>query len=220
MVFHPRLSANGDENDNGNTYTFGALEVDSSTDAKLKQRKRNRLKLFYFAILFIVAIILIISLSLVYTIGQNSNNESSLPNTITGNITVFYAASLQNLMSSVINPDFTISYDVAVVGISAASGALSTRLKGGAQADVFISADSAIDDDLLKYYVSGSSKPVLSWYTFWASTRIGLAYSTKSTFVSTFEAIAKGSIPWYLGLDKDLMKIGRTDPNLDPKGMQ
>ena len=52
-------------------------------------------------------------------------------------------------------------------------------------------------------------------------TRLGIAYSHKSAFTALFQGVENGTVPWYEALNVTKypeMRIGRTDPNTDPKG--
>lgn len=158
--------------------------------------------------------------------------SDSLPDTVN----LLYAGSLVDLMQRYIGPSLLKQYYLQVSqapihfnhesdaclckinGTSAGSGALATSLKKGAYADVFISADAAINIDLMNSTIIGTSLAPATWYIPFSSTRLGLAYSLKSPFLDTFKSIQNGEIPWYVALDKSYMKIGRTDPNSDPKG--
>lgn len=133
-------------------------------------------------------------------------------------ITVYHAASLNNIMALWINPGYTSKYNISVKTVSDTSGNLAKKLKTGVVADVFISADGKISAALMVAMLPNSTKPVVEWYTYWASTRLGIAYNTKSRFAPLFATIANGSVPWYKVLNPATMNLGRTDPDTDPKG--
>jgi molybdate/tungstate transport system substrate-binding protein len=107
-----------------------------------------------------------------------------------------------------VNPGFERKYNIHVIGVPAASGIVAAKLASGIPADVFISASTSYD----------TPANMISWYTYWARTPLGIAYNVNSRYADRLNAIANGSVPWYLGLDQSMMKIGRTDPNTDPKG--
>ena len=231
----------------GNTYKFGVLDEEqesaerhpdvavnsSSPQQPLPQSPRTngailgiRRTYFLFGVMTaLVGIALVVSLCVALLVNWSSPSSRTLspalPSTVKGNVTVYYAASLQNLMTSFINPDFTLSYGYQVTPVSAASGTLTTRLQQGAAADVFISAAISYDTTLLASKVPGRpSTSVLSWYATFARSRLGIAYNINSPFRATLDAVASGALPWYTALDTTQfnMKIGRTDPNIDPKG--
>ena len=47
---------------------------------------------------------------------------------------------------------------------------------------------------------------------------VGIAYSLSSLFASVFQQVESGELLWYEALNSTTMKIGRTSPDLDPKG--
>lgn len=213
------------EHDERGSYTFGNMEVDVEGQGKegLLQRQKYTVKCFLTgtAVMITIVIALVIALSVAYAVYI----KGVVPRASTGkipfysNVTVYYASSLNDIMIETINPSFEAKYNIRVNAVSDSSGNLAKALKLGKAADVFISADSKISATLLAPVVlPGTTIPVISWYTFWASTNLGIGYNINSTYVSTFEKIANGSLPWYEGLNQATMKIGRTDPDSDPKG--
>jgi molybdate/tungstate transport system substrate-binding protein len=140
--------------------------------------------------------------------GQGRDWQNNVSPNFIGNVIVFYDGSLDNLLSLHVNPGFQRMYNIQVIEVPAASGDLAANLASGSPADVFISASTSYDTPASN----------ISWYTYWAKTQLGIGYNTKSRYATRLNAIANDSVPWYLGLDKTTMKIGRTDPNTDPKG--
>ena len=205
--------------DESNTYSFGQVEFERGGD---KDEVKCNLKfvLILTAVVTALIVALSVALSIAYTVYQKNRPSSTtiMTRTFDSNVTVYYAASLNDIMSRVINPEFQTNYNIRVKTVSDASGNLAKFLKAGALADVFISADSRISAALLPVLLPSKSVPIISWYTLWASTSLGIGYNKQSQFAPIFESIANGSIPWYKGLNPDTMKIGRTDPDLDPKG--
>ena len=213
-----------------NVYVFGALEVDANpSPAQRTQRGLRRTYFLLGALTAAIGVALIISLSVAYAVNWTKPSSSTssrglVPQQMKGNVTVYYAASLNDLMSRFINLDFTISYGYRVKSLSAASGVISAKLQAGAAADVFISAAVSNDLTLLASTLPASAGQkqgkVITWYATFAKTRLGIGYNINSPFRSTFEAILGGALPWYEALDttKYHLKLGRTDPNLDPKG--
>jgi ABC-type molybdate transport system substrate-binding protein len=207
-----------------NEYTFGTLQFEQSEEEIVQEEKRRQFRtrclVIWTSIVIACIVLIVIVLSVLYS--ENFNRGASKTMTpsrvLDGNVTVYYAASLQDVMTRLINPEFTSISNVGVIGVPGPSGALASALKTGITADVFISADSAISASLLPILLPSSKSTILSWYTLWADTQLGIGYNINSKFNQTFEAIANGSLPWYEGLDQTMMKIGRTDPDLDPKG--
>jgi molybdate/tungstate transport system substrate-binding protein len=207
----------------GNSYTFGHFEL---TDEQERLRKSSYSLRFRILATLSIAGVALLAMTLTFAIlyfKKTVDSKTVTPSmVVTSNITVYYAASLQDVMTRLINPNFTAQSSIGVKTVSGASGVLAKLLKGGAVADVFISADKKITSSLFDpVFLPNSTIPVLRWYTFWATTRLGIAYNTESPFVDTFEKIANGTIMWYKALDPNAgMRIGRTDPNLDPKGTE
>lgn len=59
------------------------------------------------------------------------------------------------------------------------------------------------------------------WFVQYASTQIVVAYNPKSKYASQFKAIASGKEPLanlFTLLQTSGLKLGRTDPNIDPQG--
>lgn len=207
---------------NGNTYTFGHFEVDDARETLKKPSSSARFRILATssAIAGVVLLVIALTFAILY-FNRTDQSKAAIPsNLITSNITVYYAASLQDVMTRLINPNFTAQTSIGVKTVSGASGVLAKLLKGGAAADVFISADKKITSSLIaSAQLTDSTTPVLRWYTFWATTRLGIAYNTESPLVGTFEKIANGTLKWYNALDPTVgMRIGRTDPDTDPKG--
>ena len=223
-------------------YRFGTVVADHDVEAEppthpgsltmtltvpLRAQGIRHMYFLFGVITAVIAIALLVSLLVTYlafkntvtSSGSSSASRPAIANSL-GNVTVYYAASLNDLMTRIINPDFSAKYAYSVLSTSAASGVLTTSLKAGAAADVFISAASSYDTTLLSSPLPSGGKPVIRWYASFAKSRLGIGYSIQSPFRSVFEAIASGALPWYEGLDttKYSMKIGRTDPNIDPKG--
>lgn len=198
-------------------YEFNPPEVE-----QVKSEYQNRIRLYrlFIAGTVISMIIILISLVVVYVFHTTSNSKGNVNtnDAFTGNITVLFAASLKDVMNRLIIPDFQSSYFIRVNALYDTSGNLATDLQGGMKADIFMSADSSYNVALMKSSVKGSKQFISSWYTYWTRSRLGIAFSTKSPFVNEFRCILNGSKNWFDVLDHSIMKIGRTDPNTDPKG--
>ncbi len=132
----------------------------------------------------------------------------------TADVVVAYAGSLVTLMERSLGPAFSAASGDAFEGRAKGSTALANLIAGGLLSpDVFVSADAASAKSLL-----GGAKPAARWYATWASTRVEIAYSPKSTFAADFDAAAKGKLAWYELLQRPGVRIARTDPAQDPKG--
>jgi ABC-type molybdate transport system substrate-binding protein len=206
-------------------YVYGVIDAAGDNDdvqhAVGQPRKSN---VICIALLSVTALLLsaaVIALSLIFAdYTKRHNSRTSLNTTpLSGNITVYYAASLKSIMQEVINPKYTSTYNIGVKTVADASGKLANSLKAGEIADIIITADGKISDSLLKATLPGTTRTVTTWYTNWASTELGIGYNTESTYADQFNSISNGSMPWYQVLDPATMRIGRTDPDLDPKGL-
>jgi molybdate/tungstate transport system substrate-binding protein len=80
--------------------------------------------------------------------------------------------------------------------------------------DIFISADPAVNTTLMGPH-NGN---YVSWYAPFARTSIAIAYNPRSRFAPDLAAAASGSKPWYQVLQEPGLRLGRTDPLLDPRG--
>jgi molybdate/tungstate transport system substrate-binding protein len=80
--------------------------------------------------------------------------------------------------------------------------------------DVFISADAAVNDKVLMK----PEKNLTDWYVTFASSAMVLGYNPNSKLKGLFEQVQAGKLPWYEALKTPGLKLGRTDPNPDPKG--
>ena len=130
--------------------------------------------------------------------------------TIGGAVTVFYAGSLVHLMDSGIGPAFDTADRGQFRGYSGGSFQLvyeiRERLRKG---DVFISADSRANEDLMGP-VNGD---LVTWYVTFAQSPLVIGYNPASRFADDLKAK-----PWYEVLQEPGIRIGRTDPKVDPKG--
>jgi molybdate/tungstate transport system substrate-binding protein len=133
----------------------------------------------------------------------------------TGNVNVAYASSLQFLNEKIVSPAFTAAQGYKFVGHGGASGDLETDIAGGELSpNVFESVGGDNITPLQPKYTK--------WYVQYAGTSIVVAYNPKSKYASEFKAIADGSKPvcslFSSTLQTPGLKLGRTDPNVDPQG--
>ncbi len=133
-----------------------------------------------------------------------------------GTVSVLYAGSLVNLMEKKISPAFTQATGYPFQGEGKGSSALANEIKGHLRTpDIFISASAAVDKSLM----GSSNGNYVSWYATFTRTELVIGYSPQSKFASDFQAAANGTKSWYSVLEEPGMRIGRTDPALDPKGI-
>jgi molybdate/tungstate transport system substrate-binding protein len=125
-------------------------------------------------------------------------------------VNVLYAGSLVNLMEHSLGPAFEKATGQQFRGYSGGSRLLANQIKGRLRAaDVFVSANPALNVDLMGQ-ANGNR---LAWYVTFAESPLVIGCSRGSRFAAQFN-----SRPWYQVLAQPGIRIGRTDPNLDPKG--
>jgi molybdate/tungstate transport system substrate-binding protein len=127
---------------------------------------------------------------------------------------VAYAASLSFLNAKVANPAFTAADGYTVTGRAGASGDLEAEIASGEiSPNVFESVGGDNITPLAPKYTK--------WYVQYAGTSMVLAYNPKSKYASQFKAIADGTKPLsalFTLLQTPGLKLGRTNPNVDPQG--
>jgi molybdate/tungstate transport system substrate-binding protein len=127
-----------------------------------------------------------------------------------GSVTVLYAGSLVSAMEQAIGPAFTKQTGIGFQGHAGGSKGLAAQIKAGSlHGDVFISADPRVNADL----TGSENGDRVGWYIAFAQSPLVLGFSRSSRFAPDWK-----KMPWYEVLMKPGIKIGRTDPNLDPKG--
>lgn len=132
----------------------------------------------------------------------------------TGAVSVAYAGSLVAVMEGPIAASLLAREHIAFSGEGKGSKALAALIGAGLRnPDVFISADPKLLEALRT-----QDAPRIAEYTVFGSARMVLGYSDRSPYRSAFEAAAKSITPILAVLRNPSIKIGRTDPQLDPKG--
>lgn len=127
-----------------------------------------------------------------------------------GAVSVLYAGSLVNLMEHGIGPAFDKASGDQFQGYPGGSQLLANQIKGKLRrGDVFISANPAVNNSLMGPANGGW----VSWYVSFAESPLVLGYNSTSRFAADLK-----SKPWYRVLMEPGIRIGRTDPKLDPKG--
>ena len=131
-------------------------------------------------------------------------------------VNVAYAGSLVTVMERSIAPEFIRSCSCSYYGEGRGSKALLHLILGGVRhPDVFISADPPL---MLQLLHPRSSRPLIRWYAIFARSRLVLGYSRRSSFATLLLRAARGRISVAQLLKTPHLRIGRTDPQLDPKG--
>jgi molybdate/tungstate transport system substrate-binding protein len=133
-----------------------------------------------------------------------------------GTVSVAYAGSLVNLMEHRLGPGFSQATGYGYEGRGAGSTALANQIKSRLIApDVFISASMAA----YKPLQGAANGDIVSWYITFAGNSMVIGYNPKSPYAARLTAAAKGAAPWYQILETPGLRLGRTDPKLDPKGV-
>src|ERR1039457_2156168 len=142
-----------------------------------------------------------------------ASSGSSAP-AASGTVSIAYASSLEYLTANVTDPAFKAAEGYSFTGRAGASGDLETDIASG-----------EISPNVFER-VGGDNIPPLepkytNWYIPYAGTSMVIAYNPKSKYASQFKAFADGSKPLsglFTLLETPGLKLGRTDPNIDPQG--
>jgi molybdate/tungstate transport system substrate-binding protein len=128
-----------------------------------------------------------------------------------GAVAVSYAGSLTNLIEATLAPAFRRASGYSLEGFGGGSGEDAQQIKARVRRlDVFVSASAQADRQLQG---AGDGNWV-SWYATFARTPLLLAYDPSGRFG---RELARGT-PWYDVIAQPGIRVGRTDPQLDPKG--
>jgi molybdate/tungstate transport system substrate-binding protein len=127
-----------------------------------------------------------------------------------GDVNVLYAGSLVNLMEHDVGPAFDKATGNQFQGFAGGSVGLANQIKGKLRrGDVFISANPTVNSALM----GATNGDWVKWYVAFAQSPLVIGYNASSKFAADFK-----TKPWYQVLMEPGIKIGRTDPKLDPKG--
>jgi molybdate/tungstate transport system substrate-binding protein len=146
----------------------------------------------------------------------SSSSSSSTPAKakVTGTVNVAAASSLSYLSEKVISPSFTKAEGYKYTGTYNASGDLESDIASGEiSPNVF---ESVGGDNIMPL-----EPKYTKWYVQYAGNSMVLAYNPNSKYASQFKAFADGSKPLsglFTLLQTPGLKLGRTDPNIDPQG--
>lgn len=142
--------------------------------------------------------------------GASPSHSSSGSKPAGGKVNVLNAGSLENAVEGDLGKKFAKATPYDFSGYSSGSSTLANQIKGKVrQGDVFISADPAVNKDLR----GKKNGDWVSWWATFAKSPLVIGYNPKSKFADELK-----SKPWYEVLSQPGIRIGRTDPKLDPKG--
>lgn len=123
-----------------------------------------------------------------------------------GTVSVMYAGSLIRVMEGPLAASFHAHTGLQFSGEAKGSKAIAQLIRAGLRTpDVFVSADPKLIDGIAPYVIFGSARMVI-------------AYSEKSPRHALFEEAALGRRSILDVLADPSVRVGRTDPQLDPKG--
>lgn len=125
-------------------------------------------------------------------------------------VNVLYAGSLVNLMERSVGPAFEKETGLHFKGYAAGSNKIANEIKGGLRrGDVFISASPKVNNSLM----GDANGKHVTWYVKFAESPLLIGYNPKSRFANDFR-----TKQWNQVLLEPGLRLGRTDPKLDPKG--
>jgi molybdate/tungstate transport system substrate-binding protein len=129
-------------------------------------------------------------------------------------VDVLYAGSLVTPMEGPIAAELARDENIHFVGEGRGSKALANLIASGLRnADVFISADSSITDDLIARGLA------LPGTTFGGASMV-LGWADASPQKALFAKVAAGQESVVAALQTPGLRIARTDPAVDPKGVR
>lgn len=125
---------------------------------------------------------------------------------------VAYAGSMGVVMDTAAGPAFANAHHATYQGIGQGSYALARLLAAHQlQADVFVTITPGPMQVLKQAGLVTRAVPV-------ASTQMVVIYSPRSHFAADFAAASRGEKKWYHVLGEKGLRLGRTDPAVDPQG--
>jgi molybdate/tungstate transport system substrate-binding protein len=125
-------------------------------------------------------------------------------------VNVLYAGSLVNLMERDVGPAFEKETGLQFRGYAAGSNKIANEIKGNLRrGDVFISASPKVNTSL----TGAANGNHVSWYVTFAESPLLIGYNPQSRFAADFKTKR-----WDEVLQQPGIRVGRTDPKLDPKG--
>ncbi len=125
-------------------------------------------------------------------------------------VNVLYAGSLVNLMERSVGPAFEKETGLHFQGYAAGSNKIANEIKGKLRrGDVFISASPKVNASLM----GAANGDHVTWYVGFAESPLMIGYNPRSKFAAEFKTKR-----WDQVLQEPGIRIGRTDPKLDPKG--
>jgi molybdate/tungstate transport system substrate-binding protein len=125
-------------------------------------------------------------------------------------VNVMYAGSLVHMMEQRVGPAFEKETGLTFQGYAGGSNKLANEIRGKLRrADVFISASPTVNASLM----GEANGNWVGWYAEFAESPLLIGYDPHSSFAQSLLTQR-----WDKALTQPGIRIGRTDPKLDPKG--
>jgi molybdate transport system substrate-binding protein len=129
-----------------------------------------------------------------------------------GTVSVLFAGSLLKYMEGGLAPAFERADGYSFRGFGGGSTELASEIRGRVRTgDVFISAAAAADRSL----EGAANGGWVSWDATFMASPLELAYNPSSRLGKQL----RRGVPWWQALTTSGIRVGRTDPRLDPKGV-
>lgn len=163
------------------------------------------------AVATLSAVLLLVTVT---SCGNNDEDENGPPR----ELSVLYAGSLATVMEDGLGPAYTKLTGTRLRGEAHGSLGAAQLIRDGLRTpDVFISADPAVNEEILMGRANGDKSV---WYGTFASSELVLGYSPRGPYADKFADIAAGrsASQWYDLLSEPDVRFGRGDPAIDPKG--
>jgi molybdate/tungstate transport system substrate-binding protein len=144
----------------------------------------------------------------------SSASSPSAPAKPKGTASIAAASSLSYLNEKVNGPAFTKAAGYKFSGTYNASGDLESDIASG---EITPNVFESVGGD----NITPLEPKFTNWYVQYAGTSMVVAYNPNSKYASQFKAFADGSKPLsglFTLLETPGLKLGRTDPNIDPQG--
>ena len=136
-----------------------------------------------------------------------------------GKVFVMYAGSLVKIFEKDLGPAFQTKTGYTYTGEGRGSLQIANMiLDGQRRPDVFVSAGTIPINKLINSTSIISKSPLAQRLVKFASGEMVIGYLPTSKFHTDLDKAKKGLEPWYQVLSEQGFKLGRTDPDLDPKG--
>jgi molybdate/tungstate transport system substrate-binding protein len=132
-----------------------------------------------------------------------------------GQVFVLYAGSLGNLMEKDVGPAFSQATGYKYLGEAKGSMLCAHMIKDKLRTpEVFISADPKVNDLLM----GAENGNIVHWYVTVFGNEMVLGYNPNSSFAGELKQVAANDPHLYQILQEKGFRLGRGDPELEPKG--